>query len=202
MTVHVLEPTPMKNNFQNSNIWKGDGIEMFTGPNDLELGGNLQFDDRQIIIQPRSRERHELLDVVQTGRQPAIEMNVKMTEDGAGYVLDAAVPWSTINIELAWPRIPVRLRLRRQRRREQPETPVGMERHEQKQPRPGTLGPSEACRLSGALTGSGQFASRVSGAAGVNDKPSRVRVNNAGSFRFRRRRGGSTFRNWQKEGDE
>jgi hypothetical protein len=99
LTAYVQEPTPMKNNFQNGNIWKGDGIELFTGPGDLELGGNLQFSDRQLIMSSAIVNGTNYWMWFNTGRQPAITMNVKLTADGKGYVLDAAIPWTTINID-------------------------------------------------------------------------------------------------------
>jgi hypothetical protein len=97
-TAYVEEPTPMKNNFQNSNIWKGDGIEIYTGPSDLELGGNLQYSDRQIIISSGLVNNTNFWMWFNSGRQPAITMEVKLAADGKGYVLDAAIPWNTINI--------------------------------------------------------------------------------------------------------
>lgn len=99
LTANIQEPTPMKNNFQNSNIWKGDGIEMFTGPDDLGLGGSLQFNDRQIIISAGIVNGTNFWMWFNSGRQPAIDMQVKMTEDGKGYVLDAAIPWDTLHID-------------------------------------------------------------------------------------------------------
>jgi hypothetical protein len=99
MTAYVQEPTPMLNSFQNSNIWKGDGIEMFTGPSDLELGGNLQFSDRQIIMSAGIVNDTNYWMWFNTGRQPAITMKVGPAADGNGYVLDAAIPWQTLMID-------------------------------------------------------------------------------------------------------
>ncbi|WP_274649068.1 sugar-binding protein [Paenibacillus humicola] len=101
LTASVTEPTPMMNSYQNSNLWKGDGIELFTGPDDLELAGSLQFSDRQIIMSSAIVNDANYWMWFNTGHQPAVTMNVQPAQDGQGYVLDAAIPWSAIHISPA-----------------------------------------------------------------------------------------------------
>ena len=47
---HCKDATPMVNTFPGAEIWNGDGLELFFGPNDLKAAGPLLKDDRQIII--------------------------------------------------------------------------------------------------------------------------------------------------------
>jgi hypothetical protein len=98
VTAYVKEPTPMMNNFQDSNIWKGDGVEMFFGPDDLELEGDLQYNDRQLIMSAGVVNGTNYWLWFNSGRQPPIEMAVSKAGDGGGYVLEAAIPWEAVNI--------------------------------------------------------------------------------------------------------
>ena len=174
----------MMNSYQNSNLWKGDGIELFAGPSDLALGGSLQFSDRQLIISAAAVNGTNYWQWFNTGHQPAIAMNVQPTADGQGYVLDAAIPWTSLNIEPARAGSSCSTRDSTTARTASTGRANGSGTARAKTISTAACGGWRSLRLSGALTGSGQFASRVSGAAGVNDKPSRVRVNNAGSFSF------------------
>lgn len=99
VTAKVNDPTPMKNNFQNSNIWKGDGLEMFFGPSELQMGGDLQFDDRQIILSAGVVNGTNYWLWFNTGRQTPVNMAVKALPDGSGYVLDAAIPWDALRMQ-------------------------------------------------------------------------------------------------------
>lgn len=101
VTAHIKEPTPMMNNNPNSNVWKGDGVEMFFGPSEPELAGLLLYDDRQIIISagagPEDQPNFWLW--FNTGRQSSIEMIKKLSADGQGYVLEAAIPWESVMMQ-------------------------------------------------------------------------------------------------------
>lgn len=99
VTAKVNEPTPMRNTYQNSNIWKGDGVELFVGPSELSVGGDLQFDDRQIILSAGLVNGTPYWLWFNTGRQTPVEMAVKPLPDGTGYVLEAALPWTALHIE-------------------------------------------------------------------------------------------------------
>ncbi|WP_309119122.1 DNRLRE domain-containing protein [Paenibacillus sp.] len=99
VTVNVNDPTPMKNNFQNSNVWRGDAIEMFFGPEELETRGDLLVKDRQIIMSSAIVNGTNYWHWFNTSRQLPIDMKVSRWDDGEGYTLDAAIPWSAVHVQ-------------------------------------------------------------------------------------------------------
>lgn len=101
VTAQINEPTPMMNNNPNTNVWKGDGVELFFGPSELELAGPLLYDDRQIIISagPGIEDQTNFWLWFNTGRQSSIEMIRKFAADGQGYVLEAAIPWEAVMMQ-------------------------------------------------------------------------------------------------------
>ncbi|MDQ0111415.1 sugar-binding protein [Paenibacillus harenae] len=101
VTAHIKEPTPMMNNNPNSNVWKGDGVELFFGPSELEMIGPLLYDDRQIIVSagPGAGEEPNFWLWFNTGRQRPIQMFRKAAADGQGYILEAAIPWEAVRLQ-------------------------------------------------------------------------------------------------------
>ncbi|MBD2867329.1 sugar-binding protein [Paenibacillus arenilitoris] len=103
VTAQINEPTPMMNNNPNSNVWKGDGVELFFGPSELEQIGPLLYDDRQIIMSagPGAEGQSDFWLWFNTGRQRPIQMFRKAAADGQGYVLEAAIPWEAVRMQPA-----------------------------------------------------------------------------------------------------
>lgn len=101
VTAQINEPTPMMNNNPNTNVWKGDGVEMFFGPSELMMAGPLLYDDRQIIISagPGIEDQTNFWLWFNTGRQSPIQMIVEATEDGGSYILEAALPWDSVRMQ-------------------------------------------------------------------------------------------------------
>ncbi|WP_051251463.1 sugar-binding protein [Paenibacillus harenae] len=101
VTAQINEQTPMMNNNPNSNVWKGDGVELFFGPSELEQIGPLLYDDRQIIMSagPGLEPESNFWLWFNTGRQRPIQMFRKAAADGQGYVLEAAIPWEAVRMQ-------------------------------------------------------------------------------------------------------
>ncbi|MCR2805618.1 sugar-binding protein [Paenibacillus soyae] len=98
VTASVTEPTPMNNPYRNSSLWKGDGIELFVGPDELAVGGDLIYSDRQLILSAGLTDGLPYWMWFNTGRQAEIDMAVAPVPDGTGYVLEAAIPWTSLKM--------------------------------------------------------------------------------------------------------
>ncbi|WP_426450760.1 sugar-binding protein [Paenibacillus sp. S-38] len=99
VTAVIKDPTPMKNNNPNINVWKGDGVELFVGPQDLTTPGDPLFLDRQLIASAGLNNGQPFGYWFFTNRQKPVEMAVKLLPDGSGYVLEAALTWDSINLQ-------------------------------------------------------------------------------------------------------
>lgn len=93
--VNVVDATPMKNERSGSELWMGDGVELFIGSESLDRGGALLFSDRQILL---GAGKNNQFHAVKQASQPAIETAVVPSVDGKGYTLEAAIPWSALGI--------------------------------------------------------------------------------------------------------
>jgi hypothetical protein len=94
--VRVQDPTPMRNNQTEKDLWNGDAVELFIGarqPGQEE--GPLLFEDRQIIISASEPVRIHVPGVArQSGIAAAVVENV--THDG--YAMEIAIPWSLLDV--------------------------------------------------------------------------------------------------------
>jgi hypothetical protein len=96
LRVQVNDPTPMRNDKQGSDIWNGDGVELFVGWEELERGGSLLFSDRQVLLsagQPPDGKRSY---INHAGTQIPCQVVVTPTVDGHGYVMEAAIPFAAL----------------------------------------------------------------------------------------------------------
>ena len=95
LLANVTDPTPMQNAHTGADLWNADALELFIGGEKLDQGGTLLFTDRQILLGAgRNNQTH----VVNAPAQPAIETSVTPSVDGKGYTLEAAIPWSALDI--------------------------------------------------------------------------------------------------------
>jgi hypothetical protein len=101
MTAKVTDPTPMMNAQRDLNVWKGDNVEMFFGPGDLTTPGDPLFNDRQLIMSAQMTDGQPFWYWFFTNRQKPVNMIVQASPDGQGYILEAAIPWSTVNMTAA-----------------------------------------------------------------------------------------------------
>lgn len=95
LLVPVTDATPMKNSRKGGQLWSADGVELFVGSEKLDQGGPLMFGDRHILI--GGGENGQVF-VLNTARQPAIPTAVVPAVDGKGYTIEAAIPWSALDV--------------------------------------------------------------------------------------------------------
>ncbi|MCG7216558.1 DNRLRE domain-containing protein [Paenibacillus mucilaginosus] len=100
VTASITDPTPMRNQYTDMNVWRGDGVELFFGPGDLTTPGDPLFNDRQLIMSAQpTAEGQPFWYWFNTSRQKAVNMAVKARS--GGYVIEAAIPWETVNMQAA-----------------------------------------------------------------------------------------------------
>lgn len=94
----VTDPTPMKNPFRDSNVWKGDGVELFVGPDQLDVRQGLLVSDRQLILSAGADDGSYYWRWFNTSQQSPISMVVRKHDDGGGYSLEASIPWEALSL--------------------------------------------------------------------------------------------------------
>ncbi len=95
LLANVTDPTPMKNGHSGGDLWNADVIELFIGSEKIEQGGPLLFTDRQILL---GAGKANQTFVVNAAKQPVIETSVTPSVDGKGYTLEAAIPWTALDV--------------------------------------------------------------------------------------------------------
>jgi hypothetical protein len=91
---HISDPTPCENAYEGFDIWNGDAIELFVGPQYPNSPGALKVSDTQIIIAATG----VYFWYNNRDPQPAMSTAAKLDADGKGYTLEAAIPLSALNI--------------------------------------------------------------------------------------------------------
>lgn len=99
LLVEVTDATPMKNSQVGNNLWRGDGVELFVGSEQLDKAGSLLFTDRHILLSGGLVDGKPQTHVVNAAQQPNIEMAVVPRSDGKGYTLQAAIPLEALGIK-------------------------------------------------------------------------------------------------------
>jgi hypothetical protein len=95
LLANVTDPTPMKNEHTGDRLWNADVLELFLGSEKIVQGGPLLFTDRQILLGAgKNNQTH----VVNAAKQPSVETSVTPSVDGKGYTLEAAIPWSALDV--------------------------------------------------------------------------------------------------------
>lgn len=96
--VNVTDATPLNNLRTGDRLWDGDGIELFIGSEKLDQPGTLLFTDRQVLLAAHAKATPASTHVVNAARQPAIQLVNIPSVDGSGYTMEAAIPWSALDI--------------------------------------------------------------------------------------------------------
>ena len=89
------DPTPMRNTNHGFDIWNGDAVEMFVGPQNVDQGGSIQLKDSQIIISGQPQDANGTAEAHWYNNkpdQPAIPAVIKPAD--GGYTVEAAIPLS------------------------------------------------------------------------------------------------------------
>ena len=95
LLVNVKDRTPMCNRHKNGELWNGDAVELFIGTEQPERGGAMLFSDRQVLIGAADGSSF----VPNVSVQPAIRTKLLKSADGEGYVLEAAIPWKSLDFK-------------------------------------------------------------------------------------------------------
>lgn len=107
---HIDDPTPMQSpNVIKANtvpaakayLWAGDAVELFFGPNNVNDGGSMQYNDSQILLAAAVDDNGDTQTAFYwTGyreqEQPVIDMAARMDADGKGYTIDAKIAFADI----------------------------------------------------------------------------------------------------------
>jgi hypothetical protein len=87
----------MNNKAADGSIWSGDAVELFTGYEDLSLGGGLKFGDRQVMLRGASAAGNlSPAHLVNSPAHVTIHTKVVPGSDGQSYALEAAIPWTAL----------------------------------------------------------------------------------------------------------
>lgn len=95
---NIVDPTPMQNSNPVDDIWRGDAVELFIGGENIDQGGALLFTDRQILLRGATSPDLPPLFVNRVTPQPTFPTVVIANVDGKGYTIEAAIPFSLLNI--------------------------------------------------------------------------------------------------------
>ena len=91
----VRDASPMQNKWNNAEVWRGDGLEIFMGTNpDLEGRNTYSDTDFQFILAPEGKTwiYGQASGGVRDAAMDGIEIVTR--PDKEGYVLEARIPWS------------------------------------------------------------------------------------------------------------
>ncbi|HEV7298417.1 MAG TPA: sugar-binding protein [Tepidisphaeraceae bacterium] len=93
LLAEVIDATPLQNVNAMNYLWSGDGIELFIGHERLDVGGQLLFSDRQVIVAASPEPKAV---IARHQSQPMIRSTAQRRGDGRGYVLQAAIPFESL----------------------------------------------------------------------------------------------------------
>lgn len=84
-------------------LWAGDAIELFFGPEHVNEGGSMQFNDSQILLAAAPDADGSIQTAFywagyRADEQPAVEMAAKLNDDGLGYTLQAKIKFADIGV--------------------------------------------------------------------------------------------------------
>lgn len=91
----VADLTPGKNPYPPPEFWRGDALELFFGPEEVEKEGQLRFNDRQLLL---SAVRDNAFHWSSRREQPQVKSVVRSWPDRKGYSMEAAIPWKALGI--------------------------------------------------------------------------------------------------------
>lgn len=101
LIVNITDPTPLNNGRSGDRLWDGDGVELFIGSEKLDQPGTLLFSDHQVLLGAHPAVKPGSTHVVNAAKQPEIALINVPSVDGSGYTMEAAIPWSALDIKPA-----------------------------------------------------------------------------------------------------
>ena len=97
--VQVADNTPMINPNTGANIWEGDALELFIGPDNIDEGGELAFTDRQILLSCSKETGSVQYFIGGSPTTDKINLEVVKNVSGDGYAVEAAIPWTVLHMK-------------------------------------------------------------------------------------------------------
>lgn len=100
----VADPTPQLNPNHGFDIWNGDALELFVGPENVDQGGGIQLRDSQVIISAQPQDAAGTVESYWYNNkpdQPTVTGVSVATE--AGYAIEAAIPLEALHIDSVEP---------------------------------------------------------------------------------------------------
>ncbi len=94
LLANVTDATPMRNGQAGNMLWSGDGLELFFGGEELDKAGPLLFTDRQVLLGAGKSGQCYLANAP---KQFPCDTAVLPNVDGAGYTLEAAIPFAALD---------------------------------------------------------------------------------------------------------
>jgi hypothetical protein len=98
LLTQVTDHSPLNNSNNGSDLWNGDGVELFIGSEHLDQGGTLLFSDHQLMLGASREIKGNPWYLMRSDKQPEVQMTTFPSVDGDGYTLEAAVPWNALGI--------------------------------------------------------------------------------------------------------
>ncbi len=98
LLANVTDPTPMNNAKSAADLWNGDGLELFIGSETIDKPGTLLFSDHQVLLGAKAG-KPGASHIVNAAKQPTIDLAVVASVDGKGYTMEAAIPWSALDVK-------------------------------------------------------------------------------------------------------
>lgn len=98
LIAQVTDKTPMKCDVNGDSLWSADGLELFFGGEKPTEGGALLFSDRQLLLGANPDGRHFFAHTP-AGETPEPVKATVTPRGNDGYVLSAAIPWSSVKIK-------------------------------------------------------------------------------------------------------
>ncbi len=99
LLVNITDPTPLNNTKHGDKIWSGDGVELFIGSEKLDQAGTLLFSDHQVLLAGSTQITPDSTHIIAAAKQTAIKLINVPSVDGSGYTMEAAIPWSALDIK-------------------------------------------------------------------------------------------------------
>ncbi|MBI5831420.1 MAG: hypothetical protein HZB16_03810 [Armatimonadetes bacterium] len=97
LMANVTDPTPRLNSHRGDSIWSADGLELFIGWEKLDQTGGLLFTDRQVLLSGGEVDGQPQYYLANSPKQEPLTL-VSLPTAGRGYILEAAIPWSSLGI--------------------------------------------------------------------------------------------------------
>ena len=91
--IEVVDPTPMRNDCKNGDLWQGDCVELFIGGEKTEQSGSLLFSDRHLLISAKPGGGCWLV-----GAQRPVELEAVVKPGFNGYTVELGIPWKLLGI--------------------------------------------------------------------------------------------------------